>query len=285
MKRNLLLVVTIFLATLGVKATDLWSGQKHVSWDEGGVQIEASQFAQAVAGQKLVVHYSNASDGIEFKVMNATFDHLAGSREAAWISGDGTFEQFLTQAAVDGLKQYGLEVIGANFNITKLELLDGKDLKEGITIWTGFFWADDWSTLELYRDGYSYVDFSKVESLRVYSEAGRTDYVLNIRSSWEEDGFIADKAMMTDGEGYAELILTDDLRQKIANSSHLMIQFNKESGNPFNATDIVLVELSQEPSNVENINGQNAAKKLVIDGQIYIMHNNQLYNVLGAQVR
>ena len=173
--KKITLLAALF-AAMTINATDLWTESKHVSWNDGGVQIAAAQFANAQPGQKIVVSYTGASDGIEFKVMNANFDHLAGSREAAWINGDGAFEQFLTASAVDSLKAYGLEIIGANFTCNKVELLDGKDLKEGFTVWTGFFWADVWSTLELYYNGYAGVDFSKVTALRIYSEAGRADF-------------------------------------------------------------------------------------------------------------
>ena len=231
-------------------ATDLWTGSKHVSWGDGGLRIAASEFAAAQAGQKLVVTYTGASDGIEFKVMNANFDHLAGSREGAWISGDGSFEQFLTEKAVADLKAYGLEVIGANFTCTKVELLDGKTLKGGISVWTGFFWADGWTTLELYGNGYNYVDFSKMNALRIYSEAGRSDFTINIKESWEEDGGqIADMTMMTAGDGYVELPLTA-LRTRLSGASHWMIQFNKDGGAPFNVTDIVLVSGEMEVSAV-----------------------------------
>ncbi len=122
-----------------INATDLWTGSKHVSWGDGGIQIQKEAFAEALPGQKIVVTYTGASDGIEFKVMNASFDHLAGSREAAWINGDDAFEQFLTVAAVDSLKAHGLEIIGANFTCNKVELLDGKaELKDGFTVWTGY---------------------------------------------------------------------------------------------------------------------------------------------------
>jgi len=241
-------LIALFTAlVMNVNATDIWTGSKHVSWADGGLQIAADQFTNAQPGQKIVLHFTGASDGVEFKVMNEHFDHLAGSRESAWINGDGTFEQFLTQAAVDGLKAHGLEIIGANFTATQVELLDGKaELKEGYTVWTGFFWADEWSTLELYRDGYSNVDFSKVSALRIYSEAGRSDFVINIKEYWEEGGQIADQNAMTAGEGYMELPLTDELRNRLANAGHWMIQFNKEAGSPFNVTDIVLV-MESEP--------------------------------------
>ena len=137
-------LIALFAAlVLNVQADDLWTGSKHVCWADGGIQIPAASFTEAQPGQKIIVYFNDASDGIEFKVMNANFDHLAGSREAAWISGDGAFEQFLTSSAVDSLKTHGLEIIGANFNCTQVALESGKDaLKDGFTVWTGFFWAD-----------------------------------------------------------------------------------------------------------------------------------------------
>ena len=244
--KKLAFLALLLAAVMNVNATDLWTGSKHVSWADGGIQIQAAQFADAVAGQKIVVTYADATDGIEFKVMNENFDHLAGSREAAWIGGNGTFEQFLTPAAVAGLKAHGLEIIGANFNCSKVELLDGKaELKEGITVWTGYFWADSWSTLELYREGYANVDFSKVAAIRFYSEAASGAYILNFKENWDEGGHIADQSTMTDGEGYKELALTDELRTRLANAGHWMIQFNKEALNPFNVTDVVLVMLPE----------------------------------------
>lgn len=277
-------LVALFAAlVMSVNATDIWTGSKHVSWTDGGVQIAASAFADAVAGQKIVVTFTDATDGIEFKVINQNFDHLAGSREAAWINGNASFDQFLTQAAVDSLKRYGLEIIGANFTCTKVELLDGKELKEGITVWTGFFWANEWSTLELYRDGYCNVDFSKVEAIRFYSEAASGEYALNFLESWDEGGKFADKSAMTDGLGYAELPLTNELRTRLANAVHWMIQFNKEAGEPFNVTDVVLV-VNNTPSAVENNTVAAKAVKMIENGQIVIINNGVRYNALGAQL-
>ena len=279
MKKISLLAIFAAMFAFQVNATDLWTGTKHVSWADGGLQIAAAQFAAAQAGQKIVVHFTGASDGIEFKVMNANFDHLAGSREAAWIGGDGTFEQFLTAAAVDSLNAYGLEIIGANFNASQVELLDAKELKEGITVWTGFFWADEWSTLELYVDGYKYVDFSEMEALRIYSEAGRNDFVINVKSSWEDSGQIADMSMMTAGDGYVELTLTDELRTKLSSAGHWMIQFNKEAGDAFNVTDIVLVPIETA---LNHIQAESKAVKMVENGQIVILKNGVRYSVLGT---
>ena len=275
-------LVALFAAlVMSVNATDIWTGSRHVSWD-GGLQIAADQFAAAQPGNLLKVHFTGATDGIEFKVMNANFDHLAGSREAAWISGDGAFEQFLTQTAVDSLKSYGLEIIGANFTCTKVELLESKTLKEGFTVWTGFFWADEWTTLELYWNGYAGVDFAKATALRIYSEANRSDFVINIKESWEPEGQIADQSAMNAGEGYMELPLTDDLRNRLANAGHWMIQFNKEAGNPFNVTDIVLV--GNFPTALSNTAVDGKAVKFFENGQLVIIKNGVKYNALGAQL-
>ena len=243
--------------SIAASATDLWTGSKHVSWNDGGIDIPAAQFAGAQAGQKIVVHYSDATDGIEFKLLEE-WSHLAGSREAAWINGNGTFEQFLTPAAVAGIQQYGLQVIGANFNCSQVELLDGKDaLKEGTTVWTGYFWADEWSTLELYAESYAGVDFSKVAAIRFYSEAQGTDYVLNFLRGWGDGEKFADQTNMTDGDGYKELALTDELRTAVAEAGHWMIQFNKESLSAFNVTDIVLVMLPEPEVNYYLVGSMN----------------------------
>lgn len=280
MKKISLLAIIATMVAFSANATDLWTGSKHVSWADGGLQIAASAFDNAHAGQKIVVTYESASDGIEFKVMNANFDHLAGSREAAWIENNGSFEQFLTENAVDSLKAYGLEIIGANFTCTKVELLDGKELKDGITVWTGFFWADDWKTLELYFDGYKYVDFSAMEALRIYSEAGRSDFTINFKSSWDEGGQIADMSMMSAGDGYVELALTDELRTKLSSAGHWMIQFNKDGGDAFNVTDVVLVPIETALSNTK---AETKAVKMIENGQIVILKDGVRYNVLGAK--
>lgn len=278
-------LLALFAAmVMSVNATDLWTGSKHVSWTDGGLQIAAAQFADATPGQKMVLHYTDATDGVEFKVMNEHFDHLAGSRESMWISGDGVVEQFLTQAAVDSLQLYGLELIGANFTATQVELLDGKALKEGITVWTGFFWADDWKTLELYYNGYAGVDFNRISAIRFYTEAASGAYVLNFLEAWGDEGKIADQNAMTDGQGYKELPLTDELRTRIAAASHWMIQFNKEAIDPFNVTDIVLVPADDVASAIHQSVIETPVRKVIENGQIIIIRDGVRFNALGAQL-
>ena len=263
-----------------VKETRIFYGNKHVSWEDGGLQIAADKFAEAKAGDKIVVRYTGATDGIEFKVMNANFDHLAGSREGLnFPNEEGSLEHFLTPKALEELKAHGLELIGANFIVTEVELMDGKaSLPEGVNVWTGYFWADEWSTLELYWNGYRYVDFDDVKAIRFYSEANRSDFVLNVRDSWGDDGEIANIGAMTAGEGYMELPLTDYMREKIAASEHLLVQFNKESGAAFNVTDIVLV--MEEPYTRTVTNGNYGT--ICLPRASSVIEGATIYQVVGG---
>lgn len=241
MKKTFTLVFSAMMA-LAANATDLFTGSKHVSWDDGGIQIEAAKFADVKAGDKIVVTYTGASDGIEFKVMD-NFDRLPGSLQFKGIGGDGTVEQFLTPAAVAKLKSAGLEIIGANFTATSVELLEGKDNVNENTVWTGYFWMDEWSTLELSKASFNHVDWSEVEAIRFYSEANRTDYVINVLTKWGDDGKLGDQTTMTMTNDYAELSLVGiDMAAALADVDRLMIQCNKEGGAPFNFTSIELVK-------------------------------------------
>ena len=294
MKKMFFLVAAIF-AALTINAADLWTGNQPVTWGSPLV-IEKTLFADAQAGQKIVLHFTAASDGVEFKLQKEGFPHLPGSRESAWINGDGTIEVFLTAKAVEGLKEFNLEIIGNNFNATKVELLDGREPKEGITVWSGWFWADDYTTLELYADGYNYVDFNTIDAVRFYSEASGPAYILNVRSTWDEDGFIADKNQMIDGEGYAELPLTDDLRSKLQNAVRWMVQFNKEALAAFNVTDIVLVpkaNTEEDPEENPDEDPETAVQnnviekkpvKQIVDGQVVIIRDGKKFNLLGAEL-
>ena len=263
-----------------VKETRIFYGNKHVSWEDGGLQIAADKFAEAKAGDKIVVRYTGATDGIEFKVMNANFDHLAGSREGLnFPNAEGSLEHFMTPKAVEELKAYGLELIGANFTVTEVELMAGKvSLPEGVNVWTGYFWADEWSTMYLYWNGYRYVDFNDVKAIRFYHQANRSDFVLNVRDNWGDDGEIANIGAMTAGEGYMELPLTDYMREKIADSEHLLVQFHKEGGDPFNVTDIVLV--MEEPYTRTVTNGNYGT--ICLPRASSVIEGATIYQVVGG---
>ena len=132
------------------------------------------------------------------------------------------------------------------------------------------------------------MDFNTIDAVRFYSEASGTAYILNVRSTWEDDGFIADKNQMIDGEGYAELPLTDDLRSKLQNAVRWMVQFNKEALDAFNVTDIVLVPKANTEEDPETAVQNNVIEKKpvkqIVDGQVVIIRDGKKFNLLGAEL-
>ena len=283
----MVLMTALFVANSN--AEDIFYGPHAVSWGTP-LNLAPENFANAEPGDKIVVTYTDAKEMengnnkgsvIEFKVMNEHFDHLAGSREALRIWDNGRTEQFLIAPAVDSLKAHGLQIIGNDFTVTKVELLFGKYLRnEGTLAWTGFFWADSWSSLEIYKESYSFIDLSKYQAIRFYTEAESGEYVLNFLKGWGPGDKFADQTNMTDGEGFKQLLLTDELRTKMAEAPKWIIQFNKEKIKPFNVTDIVLVEDATQA--LEKINtSPELARKVLRNGQILIEHDGQYYNLLG----
>lgn len=248
--KKIVTLALLSIIVLTTNAKDLFTGSQYVTWGQG-LQFTADNFADAKAGDKLVITYENATDGIELKVMD-DFDRLPGSLQWCPIDGNNKIEQFLTTAAVAKLKAAGLELIGNNFTVTKVELVDGKDNVTENTVWTGFFWMSDWSTLELAKASFNGINWEDYDAIRFYSEAGRTDYVINVRTSWDGSGFIGDQGSMTMTNDYAELSLKGiDMAAKLASADRLMIQCNKESGDAFNFTAIELVK--KESTGITNV--------------------------------
>jgi len=289
MRKFFLMALMTALVVANSNAEDIFYGPHAVSWGTP-LNLAPENFANAEPGDKIVVTYTDAKemkDGknigsvIEFKVMNEHFDHLAGSRNALRIWDNGRTEQFLIAPAVDSLKAHGLQIIGNDFTVTKVELQFGKYLRnEGTLVWTGFFWADSWSSLEIYKESYSFIDLSKYQAIRFYTEAESGEYVLNFLKGWGPSDKFADQTNMTDGEGFKQLLLTDELRTKMAEAPKWIIQFNKEKIKPFNVTDIVLVEDATQA--LEKINtSPEPARKVLRNGQILIEHDGQYYNLLG----
>ena len=136
-----------------------------------------------------------------------------------------------------------MEICGKGFTATKVWYGDGKDNVDENTVWTGYFWMDEWSTLEIAKTSFDGINWSDYKAIRFYSEANRTDYVINVLTKWGDGGKLGDQTTMTMTNEYAELSLEGiDMTAKLADVDRLMVQCNKEGGNPFNFTAIVLVK-------------------------------------------
>ena len=82
-----------------------------------------------------------------------------------------------------------------------------------------------------------------VKAIRFYSEANRTDYVINVLTKWGEGGKLGDQTTMTMTNEYAELNVENiNMEAALADVDRLMIQCNKEAGDAFNFTAVVLVK-------------------------------------------
>ena len=123
--------------------------------------------------------------------------------------------------------------------------------------------------LEIAKTSFDGINWSDYKAIRFYSEANRTDYVINVLTKWGDGGKLGDQTTMTMTNEYAELSLEGIDMSTRLDTDRLMVQCNKEGGNPFNFTAIVLVkkettgvhELSVYPSSntsevIYNLAGQ-----------------------------
>ena len=239
--KKLFLLATALMATTIASATDVWEGSHQVKWDNT-LNIEAAQFTDAQVGQKIVIEFTDATG--EVIELHSNGGMLPGTRYAHSIYADqNSVEVFITTGMLTHLQTSGLEICGTGFTATKVWYGDGKDNVDDNTVWTGYFWMDEWSTLEVAKTSFDGIDWSDYKAIRFYSEACRTDYVINVLTKWGDGGKLGDQNTMTMTNDYAELSLDGiDMAAKLADTDRLMVQCNKEGGDPFNFTAIVLVK-------------------------------------------
>ena len=259
----------LMATTVIASATDVWEGEHAVNWDNT-LQIEKGQFTDMKVGDKLVIEFKDATG--EVIELHSNGGMLPGTRFEHHIHPDQNgVEVFATPAMLASLKEYGLEVCGVGFTATKIWYGDGKDNVDENTVWTGYFWMDDWSTLEITKNCFAGVDWSKVKAIRFYSEANRTDYVINILTKWGEGGKLGDQTTMTMTNEYAELNVEDIIMEEaLADVDRLMIQCNKEAGDAFNFTAVVLVKDGATGIDATLVNSEKV--------------NSQYFNLAGQRV-
>ena len=291
MKKVFLLLCLLATTTI-VSATDLWEGTHAVTWDNT-LSIEAAKFADAQVGQKIVIEFKDATG--EVIELHSNGGMLPGTRYLHFIYADqNQMEVFITKGMLARLKESGMEICGTGFTATKAWYGDGKEGVDDNTVWTGYFWMDEWSTLEVAKTSFDGINWSDYKAIRFYSEANRTNYVINILTKWGDDGKLGDQTTMTMTNEYAELNIENiDMAAKLADVDRLMIQCNKEDGNPFNFTAIVLVK--KETTGIENLTpalsvGKEAVYDLQgrkVNSQFSILHSQLpkgLYIVNGRKV-
>jgi ATP-dependent DNA ligase len=66
----------------------------------------------------------------------------------------------------------------------------------------------------------------------------------------------------------------------------LVCQIKNYKGTVENAVTKGYVDITEQaPQGIENITLTEKAKKVVVDGNVYIIRNNKMYDLTGAQVR
>ena len=269
--KKLFLLMCLMATTTIVSATDLWEGTHAVNWDNT-LTIEAAKFVDAQVGQKIVIEFTNATG--EVIELHSNGGMLPGTRYAHHIYADqSSMEVFITKGMLARLKESGLEVCGTGFTATKAWYGDGKDNVDDNTVWTGYFWMDEWSTLELAKTSFDGINWSDYKAIRFYSEANRTNYVINVLTKWGDDGKLGDQTTMTMKNDYAELNIENiDMAAKLAEVDRLMVQCNKEGGDPFNFTAIVLVK--KETTGINTLN----VEREMLNGEVYNLAGQRVHN-------
>ena len=132
---------------------------------------------------------------------------------------------------------------------------------------------DEWSTLELAKTSFDGINWSDYKAIRFYSEANRTNYVINVLTKWGDDGKLGDQSTMTMTNEYAELNIENiDMAAKLAEVDRLMVQCNKEGGDAFNFTAIVLVK--KETTGINTLN----VEREMLNGEVYNLAGQRVHN-------
>lgn len=223
-------------------------------WDSDtkGLYIDRYQFSDIQVGNVLKLYLYDA--GGDARVYIGGYDptnHYPGTDFR--VGFNGQMNIYVTEAMKAAIQDGDFRLYGRSVKINRVEIWRGKHdvpgaIKFGKTIWTGYFWMDSWTTLEMFKEAFNGIDLSKYRAIRFYHEAGRTSIHVNIfKDDWTEGNKIADENSMTMTDEYAELILTDEIIMSIGLiTSQMNIQCDKNGGSAFNFTDVVLMPISPD---------------------------------------
>ena len=217
-----------------------------VTW-ENPLQISADKFEEGVnAGCYILIALDNATDVLEIKADGVW---LPGSRYT-WIEGCTEYKAYITDDMLAKIKEFGLEIVGKSFTVTSVSICnDGFQMPDG-AIWGGYFWVDNWNTLELFRTAFN--NYNGERYLDIYHEAGYDSYVINVMTAWDDENAKWSKGDKTVKETTkATIDLTGlNIQEIFSTVDRLFVQLNPEGGNPFNVTAIALRADQDDPTGV-----------------------------------
>lgn len=256
MKNHLLLSAAALLASatlpLSANANDelvktLYSDEaKNVTW-ETPLEIDKSLFDDEVisVGNYILINLENATDVLEIKDKEKG-TWLPGSRLTN-IEGASEYKAYITTDMLAALKGSGLQITGKEFTVTSVSIMnDGFIMPEG-AIWGGYFWVDNWNTLEIFKTAFDNYNYASQRYLNIYlsSDNGdNTGYFMKVLTQWENpDAVWADNDQIKHATNCATVDLEDiDIQEALKDVTTLMIQSNPEGGNPYNLTAVTLTD-------------------------------------------
>ena len=261
-----------------VYGADDWSTNNPITYDKDNTLfINRDQFSSAVVGNAIKIYGFNTGDGAHKLYLGEYTKPLPGSdfRNPSNINDDRVLF-YLTEDMLSAIRSQDLRVYGEGITVNRVEICDGKAgaLKFGKTIWTGYFWMDDTWSLEIFKEAFASIDFSKYGKMRIYYEANRTDFLMRLFTKFggnsdeyadEDDiklagsdndehmalhagGVTPERIYLT--ETYVDIPLTETIKTYLStkdddHGSSLFIKCNK-NGEAFNVTDVVLLPISPD---------------------------------------
>lgn len=254
-----------------------WITKQAISYETSTLFINRDQFSSAVVGNAIKIYGFNTGEGAHKLYLGEYTKPLPGSdfRNPSNINDDRVLF-YLTEDMLSAIKSQDLRVYGEGITVNRVEICDGKAgaLKFGKTIWTGYFWMDDSWSLEIFKEAFASIDFSKYGKMRIYYEANRTDFLMRLFTKFGDDpaeyadeddiklaGSDTDEHMGEHAGGvtpelihltntYVDIPLTETIKTYLstkddAHGSSLFIKCNK-NGEAFNVTDVVLLPISPD---------------------------------------
>lgn len=275
MKQFTISAVAALLATLPAMADvetvkELYTGEdRNVTW-ENTLSFGAEDFADVNVGNFIYIEFAATTDVIELKTGG---EKLPGSRFTWLGEGVENYSSYITEAGLTALKANGLELCGANFTVKSVSVRnDGFQMPTG-AVWGGYFWVDEWKTLEIWKDAFAGYNGEKYLVVYLSKDNGEnTDYTINVLINWEPDGVIAnnDKGNITKMADKAIIDLSDvDFPAMLEATDRVMVQGDPNGGNSFNFTAVTLV--NDNPAVVSHVE--------VVNDRV------DVFNLQGVKVR
>ena len=286
--KKILLSLAALCCAVTISATDLWTGDHEVTWGTT-LYIAAAKFADTQVGDQLKLTFRANGEFGDVIELKSDGKKLPGTCFRSFGTGDTNHEVFVTEAMLAQLKATGLEVCGNLFNATKVEVNNvGFEMPAG-AIWAGWFWCDDWKTMELWKESFDGYNGERYLVVNISEEPYDYEYDFNILSTWDRGSF-------ANGEntnyGKTQIILDTQkleggLLDAIQYNDRVMFQGNcRTEGKGFNITSIVLKgdesaidavsNTAQQSSAIYNLSGQQVSKTArglyIINGRKVVMN-------------